>query len=107
MAEFTSRWLRLPNALDCGGDKTDESPSGTSGTRADGHISSYEIQSEVPTCTPDNLPTLPEGDPWIHGRSILPAGCIASRFACPVLGPCDRYLGGRPCLVAESCGVAV
>lgn len=99
MAEFISRWLSLPNADHHGGDETDESPSGTFDTRAGGHISNDEIQSEVPICTPDNLPTLAEGDPWIHGRSILPAVCIASRFACPVLGPCDRHRAGRPCLV--------
>ena len=30
-----------------------------------------------------------------------PAGCIASRIACPVLGPCPRHLAGNPCLVAD------
>jgi hypothetical protein len=42
----------------------------------------------------------------VVGTHTPPHGCIASRFACPVLGPCDRHVAGRPCLIAPSHEVA-
>lgn len=101
MAEFTSRWLASPSADDRGSDKTDEGPSGTSGTRTNGEISTDEVLSRVPSQTTDTLLSAIDGLSQIQGGHIPPAGCIASRYACPVLGPCDRHRVGRPCLVAD------
>ena len=37
--------------------------------------------------------------PNAAAKHTPPDGCIASRTACPVLGPCDRHVAGSPCLV--------
>ncbi len=39
--------------------------------------------------------------PNVIGNHSPPPGCIASRIACRVLGPCPRHVAGRPCLVAD------
>jgi len=88
MAEFVSRWLASPSSDDHGGDKGDKSPSGTSGTRTD-----TPKTQEKPSATPEG------SSPKISANHTPPPGCIASRHACPVLGPCDRHLAGAPCFV--------
>ncbi len=62
--------------------------------------------------SPDSRPTRQERrvaalelggiGPNATGTHAPPPGCIAFRYACPVLGPCDRHLSGNPCLVADT-----
>lgn len=65
-------------------------------------LDSVHSDNKAETDAPPSPSTTSRSKPLDGRLRQVPPACIAARYACPVLGPCERHLEGRACLIAST-----